>query len=365
MNTKKRPYIFLGILIVAVLACNMPSGALTPSGAPTAQPQPLSIEVSVATSAPVVEVPTVSPTVAVIHTQTPSTSPGTGILVYDVESSGTAPEKRAPYGDSYNINRMERPFLQDMTYVSDLDIVRFSVGQDETWFYVSIKLTSNDPNNSLGINYGVELDTNHDGFGDYIIWARPPYTSTWDTANVKIFEDKNHNTAGLSAEKSDAPLTADGYEMQIFNGGTGDADPDMAWVRMNAGPEATIQFAFKKSWSGTVFMLGVISDGGLKDVTKLDYVDRFKEEEADSPVKDKQYYPLKALFAVDNTCQEAFGFKPLGYESKLCPKEPPPQQTRQPGEDPPTPVSCAPHPTCTGVWKVWHEDGCWCEEILY
>ncbi|CAG0956244.1 hypothetical protein ANAEL_00358 [Anaerolineales bacterium] len=362
MNKNKRLYIFVGILVVVILACNMPAGM------PTTQPQIVPIDPSIApsaTSAPVVEAPTVSPTVAEIHTQTPSISPSGGSSIYDVESSGTAAERRAPYGDSYNINRLERPFLQDMTYVSDLDIARFSVSQDEAWFYVSIKLTGRDPNNSLGINYGVEIDVDHDGFGDYIIWAHPPYTTTWDTVNVRIFADKNHNTAGLSADKSDAPFDADGYETQIFNGGMGDADPDMAWVRMNAGVEATIQFSFKKSWSGAVFMLGVISDGDLKDVTKLDYVDRFKEEEAGSPVKDKAYYPLKALFAVDNTCQEAFGFKPLGYESKLCPKEPPPQQPRQPGEEPPTPVSCPPHPTCTGAWSVWHEDGCWCEEILY
>ncbi len=305
MIKNNRSYIFFAIVIITILACNMPAGA---------QPQDL----PVATSAPIVtEAPIASATVAVVHSLTPSTSPAAGSLIYDVESSGTASEKRAPYGDSYNINRLERPFLQDMTYVSDLDIVRFSVSQDEVWFYVSIKLIGNDPNNSLGINYGVEIDTNHDGFGDFIIWAQPPYTPAWDTANVKIYADKDHNTAGLSPDKSDAPFDADGYETQIFNGGAGDADPDMAWIRSNAGAEATLQFAFKKSWSGTVFMLGVISDAGLKDVTKLDYVDRFKEEEAGSPVKDKKYYPLKALFAVDNTCQEAFGFKPLEEQSKL------------------------------------------------
>jgi hypothetical protein len=330
MNTNNRSYIFIIILVFAILACNMPSGTSVE------QPQVIPTEASVATSAPVVEVPIASPIVTVVHTQTPSTSPSGGTLIYDVESSGTAAEKRAPYGDSYNINRMERPFLQDMTYVSDLDIVRFSVSQDDAWFYVSIKLITNDPNNSLGINYGVELDTNHDGFGDFIIWAQPPYTSTWDTVNVRIFADKNHNTAGLSADKSDAPLEADGYETQIFNGGAGDADPDMAWVRMNAGAEATMQFAFKKSWSGKVFLLGVLSDAGLKDVTKLDYVDRFKEEEAGSPVKDKQYYPLKALFAVDNTCREAFGFKPTGDESQLCPRPEPTKRPKEPETPEPT-----------------------------
>ena len=98
-------------------------------------------------------------------------------------------------------------------------------------------------------------------------------------------------------------------------------------------------------------MYGALADAGLKDVSKLDYVDRFTEEEAGSPVKDKKYYPLKALFAVDNTCREAYGFKPTGYEPMLCPKEPKP--TKQPQDrhsqaSPPPPASCPPHPSCAG-----------------
>jgi hypothetical protein len=64
-----------------------------------------------------------------------------------------------------------------------------------------------------------------------------------------------------------------------------------------------------------------------------DYNDRFTEAEAGSPVYDKQYYPLKALFAVDNTCWEAFGFKANGYEPKLCPRAEPPKP-HQPGPTP-------------------------------
>jgi hypothetical protein len=311
----------IALILIVSMACNMPFfNPPQTEATPAVPPVP---PVVASTNAPTSPVPTDTP--KVLHIVKPSdTAPAGGTLIYDVESSGTAAEKRAPYGDSYSIDRLERPFQQDMTYIPDLDIVTARVSEDDNWFYVSIKLIGTDPNNSLGINYGVILDTNHDGFGDYIIWAHPQYTTSWDTVNVNIFADKNHDTAGLSPEKSDAPITTDGYETQIFHGGVGDADPDMAWVRMNAGPDAMIQFAFKKSWSGTVFMLGVMSDAGLKDITKLDYVDRFTEEQAGSPVKDKKYYPLKALFAVDNTCQEAFGFKPTGYEPKLCPKEAPP-----------------------------------------
>jgi hypothetical protein len=77
---------------------------------------------------------------------------------------------------------------------------------------------------------------------------------------------------------------------------------------VNAGNKATVQFAFKKSWAGTKFMYGVIADGGLKDIGKMDYVDRFTEEQAGSPIRSSKYYPLKALYAVDNVCREVFGF---------------------------------------------------------
>ena len=170
---------------------------------------------------------------AVVHVKSPASLPALEKTVYDVDSSGTASEKRAPYGNSYDINRLERPFLQDMTYVSDLDIAAINLGQDVDWYYVSVKRIGVDPNNALGINYGVELDTNADGFGDFIIWASPPYTPEWTTQNVQVFADKNHNTSGLSAEKSDAPYPADGYETIIFDGGHGSGDdPDLAWIRV-------------------------------------------------------------------------------------------------------------------------------------
>jgi hypothetical protein len=337
MNTNRRFYIFCIILVVAAIACNMPSG-LAPSQPPiafTSPPSILPVEV-----VPTLDMSTPSPTatvtVPVVHIKMPSAASGAAKLIYDVESSGTAPEKRAPYGDSYDINRLERPFLQDMTYVPDLDIVSFNLKQDVDWYFVSIKLIGVDPNNAIGIHYAVELDTNADGFGDLIIWASPPYTADWATEHVQVFADKNHNTGGISAEKSDAPFTADGYENLVFSGGSGPGDdPDLAWIRMISGADSTIQFAFKRSWAGASFMYGVLADAGLKDVAKLDYVDRFKEAEAGSPVKDKKDYPLKALFAVDNTCREVFGFDSTGYEPMLCPRDQP-KPTKEPSQPEPT-----------------------------
>jgi hypothetical protein len=347
MKTYAKTQGLLVFILIFILACNLPTSTSFNADQITALP----VEVTSSTA----ELPAVTSTPVVTHLMTPSTSPPSGQIVYDVESSGTALEKRAPYGDSYDINRLERPFLQDMTYVSDLDIVTYTVSSDADWYYISIELIGSDPNNPLGINYGVELDINHDGFGDHIIWSSPPYTPNWDTLNVKIYSDKNHNSGGLSGEKSDAPFTADGYELLTFNGGVGDADPDMAWVRVNAGRESTVQFAFKKSWSGTVFMLGVLADSGMQDVTRLDYVDRFTEAEAGSPIKDKEYYPLNSLFEVDNACREAFGFKPNGYEPQLCPRE---------EIHPHTPHECEQPSYCVAPEYNWHQETCFCESVI-
>ncbi len=279
-----------------------------------------------------------TPSAAVAHVVTPPDQVPSGTFVPDVVSQDTAAEKRAPYGDSYDINRFERPFLQDMTYVPDLDIMGFTVSSDTNWWFVSIQLVGSNPNNKMGIDYGVELDTDHDGFGDYLIWAHPPYGSNWDTAPVQIFQDKNHDTGGLSAEKSDAPLQGDGYETLVFSGGAGDSDPDMAWVRIIGGQQALVQFAFKKSWSGSVFMIGPIADAGLKDPGKMDYNDRFTLAEAGSPIRGNPNYPLKALYAVDNVCRAAFGFHVTGYEPQLCPNLAP-EPTKRPHNTPGAPTN--------------------------
>ena len=219
------------LLMVASLACSLmsqagPSAPANPN--PVSPPQnPASTEPGAAAPAPESTATTGAP---VTHAITPPDSVPSGTLVPDVVSQDTAAEQRAPYGDSYDINRFERPFLKDMTYVPDLDITGFTVSSDANWWYVSVALVGNDPNNKLGINYGVELDTNHDGFGDYMIWAHPPYAAAWDTTPVQIFQDTNRDTGGLSAEKSDAPFQGNGYDSLIFHGGAGDADPDMAWV---------------------------------------------------------------------------------------------------------------------------------------
>jgi hypothetical protein len=319
------------ILIVLSLACSFP-GLATPTSAPTtvlpqvdtptlevlatATELPLATETVIPTAT--LEPPT--PTLTISHSLIPATSIKAGKLINDVTCVDTAAQKRAPYGDSYNINLFERPFTQDMTYIPDMDIVSYNLGKDEKFYYVSIQLVGSNPNDEAGINYAVELDLDADGYGDYIIVAHPPYKVEWSTDNVQVWQDTDHDTGGLSAENSDAPLPGNGYDTLIFDGGQG-ADHDLAWVRINAGKLATVQFAFKIALAENRFMYGVLADAGLKDITSLDYVDRYTEGEAGSPVSDRSAYPLKLLYAVDNVCRDAYGFTGTYEEPQRCPKK--------------------------------------------
>jgi hypothetical protein len=314
-------------LILLMLACSLP-GIPADQGA-TAVPSEPTEATTLITPTEAVEVPTIvpsptvvlpTPTITILHSLVPSTSVKTDkVVVNDVVSVDTAPEKRAPYGDSYKATLFERPFTKDMTYLPDVDIVNYSLGYDEKFFYVSIQLVGSDPNNEIGIDYAVEFDINADGFGDYIIIARPPYNVKWSTDTVQIVQDTNRDTGGLSPELSDAPLPGDGYDTVIFDGGRNDQeDPDLAWVRINAGQKATVQFAFKRSFSGENFMFGVLADAGIRNIEDLDYTDRYTEAQAGSPEKNEKDYPLKEVYGVDNICREAYGFTGTGDEPRRC-----------------------------------------------
>jgi hypothetical protein len=355
----------IAFILIVGLACNLP-GLIVQQNAPQTQtetpvqlaptleatiapPQPTETLFSGESNLP--EIPTGTSTPVITHIDFPVNAVDSGLIVFDVESSGTGPEKRAPYGDSYDIYRMERPFSQEMDYIPDLDIATYNVRITEDWIYVSIELIGKEPNNEIGIHYGVELDLNGDGFGEYILWSNPPYTPEWSTDGVQVFADKNHDTAGLSAALSDAPVDGDGYESKIFDSGIGD-DPDLAWVRAYAGRQASVQFAFKESLAGSSFLLGVLSDAGLRDVSKMFYNDRFLEAEAGSPEKSEKYYPLKELYGFDNVCREAFNFKETGFEPQLCPRDEP---TPRPGR---TQQAC--QPPITSACNNWDPINCCC-----
>jgi hypothetical protein len=346
MKNGKVIYGSILVTLLASLACNLavpatqaPSAEQPGAGAAATTPgDSAAVPAAAGSSTPP---PLAATIMASQHAMKPADVRASGALNYDVESSGTGPEHRAPYGDSYNINLFERPFTpNEMNYVPALDIDTFQLSEDANWYYVSFDLIGGDPNDEMGINFGVELDTNHDGYGDYLVWAQPPYAPEWLAETVQVFQDTNHDTGGASAEKSDAVYTGDGYDKLIFDRGQGE-DTDLAWARANPNVSAAIQIAFKRSLAGNAFMWGVWADAGLRNPGLFNYNDRYVEAQAGSPEKSEKYYPINAVALVDNTCWPAFGFKPLGYEPHLCPSLEP-RPTRQKQQPTPQDPACPP-----------------------
>ena len=135
-----------------------------------------------------------------------------------------------------------------MIYLPDLDIVDFGISQDDLWYYVSLRLVGGNPNHPIGILYAVELDTNLDGFGDFLITAQPPFSENWSANNIKIYADTNRDTAGISPKQSDAPFGGNGFDKLTHSlaDQIGD-DSDLAWVRISPQSSSILEFAFKKS----------------------------------------------------------------------------------------------------------------------
>lgn len=364
MKERNKLYFYLGLLAAILLACGGPPAtpilipqATTPAVLTSLPPSETASPEQATPGLPSAITDTATGAVPVNgHLMQPADlAPPPARLVDDADSSGTGPEGRAPYGDSYKLNRFERPFLEDMTYVPDLDVRKFGISEDADWYYVSFQLVGNDPNNAAGINYGVEIDTNLNGFGDTIVFAHPPYSAQWSTNTVQAFQDTNEDSAGLSALASDAGFGGDGYETLIFDGSSQEnTDLDLAWVRLDESRPGTIQVAFKKSLAGPAFLLGVVTDAGLKDVTKFDYADHFAEADAGSPVRGNANFPLGSLYAVDNTCWEAYGIQSTGFEPKVCQPILQPVNTQSADEP-----ACDPPPDCGG--GPYNPETCECQ----
>jgi hypothetical protein len=281
---------------------------------------------------------------AIVHKTSPVDPPASFVSqIQDIDSSSVASQHRAPGGENFNINLFERPFDQTMTtYYPDLDIKAARFSRDSSWDYVTIDLVGQDPKGGLTEEYAVELDVNRDGRGDFLVVVLAPGVG-WTTDGVQIWEDANHDVGGIHPVESDPPpQTGDGYEKLLFNQGQG-SDPDLAWGRISQLNSSSVQIAFKRTLfnDANPFLWGAWAiDPVMFHPDWFDYDDHFTQAQAGSPLVElTQYYPIKALYGIDNTCRWAVGFTPTGNEPGICPLPPTPTPTPLPTRTPtPTPT---------------------------
>ena len=333
---KKKFLLIVSILLI--LACSLPGTTATPTvideisvgvavaGTQTAlafveAPPNATTEVVVPSVIPATQPP--SPTATITHLLTPAEPPSFyESYVPDRNSSSTASKHAANGGENFAEGLYERPFNANTMdiYYPDLDITKAKIDRTGAWVYFEIELSgTNTQSGKLEGNYGVELDLDVDGRGDWLILASKPQ-ATWSTEGVRVWQDTNHDIGNDYPVFSDPPQKGNGYELLYFDQGN-NPDPDIAFARISPQNAKIVQIAFKPSLiaNDNYFMWGAWTDQGVFNPAFYDYNDHFTHAEAGSPLPGlTKYYPLKALFEVDNTCREAVGFIIVGGEPGSC-----------------------------------------------
>jgi hypothetical protein len=244
----------------------------------------------------------------------------------DPSSAAYASERRT-VSDLFSTLFFERPFTQEvMDYQSHLDITRGELSVGSPFAYVTIFLEGSPPADSTAL-YGVEIDLDRDGRGDWLVYGQVPAASDWTSAEVRVYSDGDNDVGdGTPVEADGSGAGLNGFDDMKFDMGYNTTDPDAAWIRRDPSNASRVQLAFKMAFIGSPndFLWGVWSDEGPKNPAWFDYNDHFTLAEAGSPDTGSSHYPVKALYSLDNTCRYAYGFTPTTNLPGMCKLPPTP-----------------------------------------
>jgi hypothetical protein len=343
----ERCLLAMALIMLATWACIPSLGATDTPLPPTEVPSISPTEPAAPTEPlpPTAVLP--APTPTVVHVMHPD-EPGTvDSYITDPTTKALASQKTAT-GDQFNIDIYERPYTSEvMDYLAHLDIVYAELSVESTWAYVTIFLEGEPPADSHAA-YSIELDTDLDQHGDWLITAFVPPSDMWTTDGVRIFHDDDEDVGGDIPLVSEAPVAGrTGYETIVFEEGFG-PDPDAAWVRRDPEEPDRVQLAFKISMvkePATGFFWAVFAEEGGNLPAWYDFNDHFTKEQAGSPFAGNLDWPIKLLAAVDSTCRYAYGFEPAEGITSVC------------GTD----TDCVPRPGFWNCYLVGRRMICSCE----
>ncbi len=281
----------------------------------------------------------------------------------EIDTSNTAGAKHA-LGDSFRLDNFERPFTQDsMEYKQEDDLLYLELAEDDDFYIFSLEMVGPDENGQLSAYYGVEFDSDKDGRGDVLLWARGGDHPEWTIDDVMVLRDKNDDVGGSNPVVPDSN-DGNGYDEVLFSKADGMLnDPDAAWQRIDPRNGHVIQLAIKKNMIDRgSFFWKAWADSGVADPAKFDYNDSFSEEQAGSAVNTSDYYPVGQINRLDSTCWVAYGFEATGHELGGCYQiVPTPVPTKKPPTAIPCPSTCSTGTSkkcCTcGGWH-WTSEGC-------
>jgi hypothetical protein len=338
MKTEFRKFALFSMLAVMLAAGCSPVVQAKAAALPKKEVAAVLPAMSTPTLAPQ---PTAEPTKGIQHALIPTIGSGKEQVIHDQVDASTAEQKRAFGGEQYSVGRFERPFDKDMNYLAYLDIVKSTMQRaDPNFIYTTIQVaapvSSAEGKSAL---YGLELDTNMDGRSEYLILAEKPENSDWSVNGVNVWKSSSAS-APISQTGLAIPVTGSlGFDTSVFSAGNGN-DADLAWVRISPDKPDTIEIAFKNTLIGGEkgkFVWRPMTDGAPFPSKSYDLNVSYTLEQAGSPLIDNMNYPLKDVYAVDNTCRVASGYQASGKESGLCPLPPPPSKPDKPQPGMPDP----------------------------
>jgi len=207
----------------------------------------------------------------------------------EIDTSKTASDKHA-LGDSFRLGNLERPFTEDsMDYLPETDLIEISLSEGGGFYYFTIEVFSGSEEGGFpSASYGIEFDTDLDGRGDILLWAKGVDSSDWTVENMSVLSDSNDDVGGSAPVVPDGN-GGDGYDQVLFSNDKMD-DPDAAWQRKEASD--MIYLAVKTTLVGKPpFMWKVWADSGTADPAQFDYNDTYSESAAGSPIKKNGILP--------------------------------------------------------------------------
>jgi hypothetical protein len=235
----------------------------------------------------------------------------------DIDTSNTAGQKIA-LGDSFRLGNFERPFTMDvMDYKKENDLLNIELSEDDDFYIFSLEIVGPGDEGFLSASYGIEFDSDLDGRGDVLLWAKGGDHPDWTIDDVLVLRDSNNDVGGSRPVLPDND-EGSGYDEVLFSKEVLN-DPDAAWQRISPSSGSVIQLAIKKGMvGGSRFFWKAWADSGLADPAKFDYNDTMSEEQAGSPNENNNLYPINQLNLMDSTCWVAYKYEASGKELGGC-----------------------------------------------
>ncbi len=344
--SRKLLYIALTLLIIA--SCSASPDASVDESNTEQAPQAINVEPTMTVEEPAVSQETAGkseapPAANIEHTTIPGDPGSADLIKYEIDTANTADRKLA-LGDSFRLNNFERPFTpNDMVYHPETDLVRLLLSKDADFYYFTLELSGVDEEtNYPSAAYGIEIDTDRNGRGDFLLWAQGDSSTEWNIDNVMLLHDNNEDVGGSLPVRPDNN-SGDGFDEILFSEDVLD-DPDSAWKRVDPASTSSIQLAVKTTLiDNSSFFWRAWADGSQMDPSQFDYNDSISESQAGSPNTTSKFYPVGGLYLMDSTCWIAYNFRPTGFEIGGCTKPPTPPTPLPPPAPPapqPTQIAC-------------------------